>query len=272
MSERQYSDDETDLRDYIKVMIKRKKIILAIFLICVATTTVISFLTPKVYEATTTISISIPIDIPIPIGTPMPLISKEEVVQKLKTEKVLKPIIQTLNLNIDEFTLEKMISIENIKNTNFLRLKIQYSNPQLSVKICDAIADYFIQQCNESRDKKILLIKEEINKLEKRSKIVEEEMQKFGPMLPSQTSNSDFVMLQNALSNYETTFLNLSGRIYSLKQALMDYTKFEVFKSTTMSQNVKPNKRLNITVSAILGLMVGIFAAFLQDFWQKGKN
>ena len=43
-------EDEIDLKEYIKVVIKRKKLILAIFFISVIVAAVVSFLMPKVYE------------------------------------------------------------------------------------------------------------------------------------------------------------------------------------------------------------------------------
>ena len=34
---------------------------------------------------------------------------------------------------------------------------------------------------------------------------------------------------------------------------------------------IKPNKKLNILIAGVLGLLVGIFVAFFLEFWQKGK-
>jgi uncharacterized protein involved in exopolysaccharide biosynthesis len=33
----------------------------------------------------------------------------------------------------------------------------------------------------------------------------------------------------------------------------------------------KPNKKLNILIAGVLGLFVGIFAAFFLEFMKKGK-
>jgi uncharacterized protein involved in exopolysaccharide biosynthesis len=35
---------------------------------------------------------------------------------------------------------------------------------------------------------------------------------------------------------------------------------------------IKPNKKLNILITGVLGLFVGIFVAFFLEFWQKEKN
>lgn len=50
MQPRGYSDDTIDVRAYIEVLIGKKKMILGVFLVCVALAVVFSFLMPKVYE------------------------------------------------------------------------------------------------------------------------------------------------------------------------------------------------------------------------------
>jgi len=50
-------EDEINLRDYINVIIKRKKIILTVFFVSIITTAVFSLMMPKVYQATTLIMI-----------------------------------------------------------------------------------------------------------------------------------------------------------------------------------------------------------------------
>jgi uncharacterized protein involved in exopolysaccharide biosynthesis len=32
---------------------------------------------------------------------------------------------------------------------------------------------------------------------------------------------------------------------------------------------VSPNKRLNIAVAGVLGLMVSVFVVFIKDYWEK---
>lgn len=270
MDNEKYSNNEINLRDYIEVIIKRKKIILIIFFMCVVGTIVISFLMPKTYETSTIVKIG-SITQPLISGVIQPLIPKEEAILKLQREPLLNSVIRKLNLNIEVSGLKEMIEVENIKNTQFLKIKTQYTNPDLAVKICNAIANFFILQMKEMYDKKTILLNEQIKTLEKRNEILEKAVEKINQMLLSQTTNQDFPLMQNTLSNYETVFSQLSERIYLLKKELIDFQQFEILEPAVIAKNIKPDKKLNITVSAILGLMIGIFAAFLQEYWQRSK-
>lgn len=57
MPNQEYAEDEIDLRKYIEVILKRKKIIFGVFFVVVITITIISFLMPKIYEATSVVQI-----------------------------------------------------------------------------------------------------------------------------------------------------------------------------------------------------------------------
>lgn len=263
MSNRQYPDDEIDLRDYIEVMIKRKKTILIIFLICVIITIVISFLIPKVYEATTIIKIG---------GVTQPLISKEEAVIRLKTESLLNPVIQELKLNINTHKFKKMIKIEDTRGEDLIKMKIQYTNPDLVVRICNAVADSFILKEKEIYDKQLTFLKEQIDILEKRNESIEKEIGKLNQTISSQTINPDFPLIQNTLSNYGNTLDRINEKIYLLREQLMNSQQFEILESAITARNIKPNKKLNIGISAFLGLVIGIFTAFLREYWEKGRN
>lgn len=265
MGERQYLDNESDLMDYIKVIILRKKPILIIFFLSIIVATIISFSMPKVYETSTIIKIG---TVSTGYNISTLLFLKKENIQELQAE-TYGSIIKKLNLNIDESTFRKMIEVEDIMNTNFIKIKIRYMDPQLAIKICNTIADFFVQQGNEILEKKLSPIKEEIVNLEKRSEIIEKEISRLKQIISSQKPNSDVFILQNGLSNYEILLFNLGEKTYSLKQVLIDSQEFEIFIPATISQNVKPNKRLIITASAILGLMIGIFAVFLQELMRK---
>lgn len=274
MADKQYPDDEIDLIDYIRIMIKRKKIILTIFLLCVITATIISFLMPKVYETSAIIeigSIATPASGSMPISASTLLISKDEAIQKIQAKKILNSAIQKLNLTANESMLIKMIKTEDVIKTNLIKLKIQHANPDLAVKICNAIAHSFIQQSKESQNKKLSFVKEEIDRLEKRNKIIEKEMGNNNKLIQSQAVNSNFSLMQNTLSNYEAILLELNEKIYSLRKELIDLRQFEIWEPAVTAQNIKPNKKLNIAISAVLGLMIGILVAFFQEFWEKVK-
>ena len=49
MNDERYQDDEINIIEYVKVIVKRKKIILSIFIVCVAAAAIVSFLMPRMF-------------------------------------------------------------------------------------------------------------------------------------------------------------------------------------------------------------------------------
>ncbi len=261
MNNQQYAGDEIDLRDYIKVIIKRKKVVLFIFSIGVIITTIVTFLMPKTYEASTIISIG---------NVAGALISKPEAIQVLKSKKMLSSALRKFNLNVAG---PEKINLEDITGTNLLRLKIEYDDPDLAVKICEAIANSFISKGKDIYDRNFSLLNEKMGDLKQRERIIKKEIKRLNQKISThQMEDFDSLHLQDTLLSYENTYAGLNDKIYLLKNKLINSKEFELFESPSKPKSpIKPNKKLNIAVSAVSGLMLGIFGAFFQEYWEKGK-
>jgi len=264
-------EKERELRDYINVIWKRKKNIFIIFFVAVFTATIISFITPKMYEVSTIIKIGGIIQpLSVTSGIAQSLVSKEEAIIKLKTKSLLNPVIQKLNLNIDVPELKNIIKVEDIKNTDFLKIKIQHTNPDLAVTICNAIANSFVLKEKEIYDKNLTLLNKQVEILGKRNESIEKEMEKLNQVILSQTTNQDFLLIQNTLSNYEIAFSRLNETFYLLNKELMNSPQFEIWEPAVIPQYpIKPNKVLNISISGLVALFLGILIAFSQEYFSK---
>jgi len=57
---------------------------------------------------------------------------------------------------------------------------------------------------------------------------------------------------------------------------LIEITETDLLKVVNLAHEpkapIRPNRKLNILIAGVLGLFVGIFAAFFLEFWQKGKS
>jgi len=82
-------------------------------------------------------------------------------------------------------------------------------------------------------------------------------------------SKEDLMIQINSLKeNIE----NLNAQINALKASLDDIKPTQVIKSPTVSgEPIKPRPLLNIVIAAVLGLFVGVFLAFFQEWWEKSK-
>ena len=244
-----YPNDEINLMDYIKVIIKRKKLIIGIFIICVVATTIVSFRMPKVYQIDSTARIG-------SIGGS--LFSVGEMIEKTKNRNLLQSVIQGIDTNITVESLKKAVKIEKVEGTNFLKVQMESVEPGIAIDILNKIESKLVLDGNEFYEKNITLINERIQELHARKENVSKQIK---------------MLNQNTLTNYETIYSELSAAEYSLKKNLLLANNFKIIESPSKSMNpIKPNKRQMITISAILGLILGLFIAFIVEFWQKSKE
>jgi uncharacterized protein involved in exopolysaccharide biosynthesis len=254
----QYHDDEINLRDYLNVLIKRKVTIAAIFLVCIAAAAIYSFTAPEVYKVDATLRIG---------GVGKTLMSKEEAIRLIQSKRVLQPVVDKLDRDLSVQGLKESIKIEKVKDTNFINLNLNHKNPKRAIAVLGAIADNFTNRGNDIYNKQIGLLKQQIETLENRQKAIEAEMKQLTVSI-QKGETRDFPLIQNTLTNYEQIYSDLTDKLFSLKKQLMEAEKFQLFEAPLMPENpISPNKKQNIAIAAVLGLMLGVFIVFFREFW-----
>ena len=265
MTEEKYAEDEIDLRDYIKVILKRKKVIFTVFFIAVITTTIVSFLMPKVYEASAIVRLG---------GTPAFLISKPNAIEELQGRKLVDSVLKKLNLNNNtgQFDKKKILRIEDISNTDFIKIIVRYRDPILATAICNTIANEFVHPQKEIFKVNFSFLNEQIEEFGKRYQIIIGEIDNFNKEISNQSMNPNYPLLQNTITNYETICFALREKVFSLKDLVLKSQDFEVFELATVPRfAIKPKKKQNIAISGVVSLMFGIFLAFFIEFWEKSN-
>jgi len=149
-------EEEINLREYINVLLKRKGVIILIFLIAVITTALLSFFILKpVYEASTILMISKPkyqVELEPKIQTQFtPEVSLATYESLIKDIEIEEKVITKLNLDQPPYeltpdSLQKMITIESLKNTSLIKLNLQAGDPKLVKDIANVWAELFIEK------------------------------------------------------------------------------------------------------------------------------
>ena len=141
-------EEEIDLREYINVLLKRKGIIILIFLIAVITAALVSFFYLKpVYEANAIIAVSKPKI----INSLIDEISIEDYKNLIKDVEIEEELMQKLNLDkppteVILYDLERMITIEIPKDANLIKINLQAANPKLTKDIINIWATLFVEK------------------------------------------------------------------------------------------------------------------------------
>jgi len=187
-------EEEIDLREYINVLLKRKGIIILIFLIAVITAAIVSyFVLQHVYEADVVIAVS-----KSKIKNSLvDEISLEEYKNLIKDIEIEEELIRKLNLNkppleATPYDLERMITIELPKGTNLIKMNLQASEPKLTKDIINTWATLFVEKnkklyFDEVKKAKIS-VEDRLKHAEKDFFEIEENLMKF-----NETANIDVI-------------------------------------------------------------------------------
>ena len=165
MDKERINEEEIDLRDYLEVIVRRKWIIIGVTLAAVIGAGIVSFFVLKpVYQATSILMVSKPkyqVELEPKIQTFIPSteLSLETYGNLIKSGNIEQKVIEKLSLNQppNELTVEdldKMLSVEIIKNTNLIKMSLEDNSPRRAMEIVNTWTNLFVKE-NEG-----LLLKE----------------------------------------------------------------------------------------------------------------
>ena len=221
-------EEEIDLREYINVLIKRKGIIILIFLIAVITAALVSyFILQPVYEASTILMISKPKyqielvpEIQTQIATEISLATYESLI---KDREIEEEVIRKLNLAQPpyEFTpdsLQGMITIESLKNTNLIKMNLQAGEPKLAKDIANVWAALFVEK---NKELNLQESKEAQGFIEKQLKITKQNLYKIEEDIRGFNETIKIDILENGVESRATKVLDYELMLADIKLSLV---------------------------------------------------
>lgn len=259
-------NDTIDLRKLFSLMIEKKKIVIAIIVICTIIATIVAFVLPKSYQSTTLVRVksgsssmsgyaAMAAGFGIDIGGGSSG-SPESYIELMKSREVLEPIITELDL--PEETKEKMtaagfaksnLEVTNIKNTDLITIAAYGKTPEEAQMISQGIADNFLAlmtKLNKEDNSSILKF------LDERMKIAKEEMETAENKLQAyQQEHKIYAPDEQAkaiianLNNYDTTIAQLQAQSEGDSAKLAGVTsQLEQQNASLLEYNVSDNTNI----------------------------
>jgi len=240
----EFQEEEIDLREYINVLLKRKGIIILIFLIAVITAALVSyFALSPVYQASTVFSVA-KID-------SRAVINITEALEIMKSNVVLDEVIDRMGSEKTAKQLSSQITTESIKGTNFIKLSVAADLPEKAKSLVENIVGVFVEQ-NQSE------YREKVKLVEDRLKIIEEQIAEFEKNIQEIEKSKRKIATAEELSEgerqFQTSLLlsssvterslynNLTNQANGLKESLKSCEDFKIINYAQLSRILAKRK------------------------------
>jgi capsular polysaccharide biosynthesis protein len=269
-------EEKIDLRDYINVLLKRKSIIILIFLIAIIAAAIVSYFTispSPIYKSSITFSVAQIDD--------QAVINIAESLEIMKSSVFLNEVINRMNLEINAGQLKSQIEVKNLKGTNFIEISVVDNSPEKAKNLAENITEVFIRQNQGKYQEKIKLVEDRLKTLEEQITEFEKNIEEIKKTIKEIAASKELSegerqfqtsLLLSSSATERELYSTLADRANNLRVNLKSYEDFKIINNAQMLVSpIKSNKKLNILIAGVLGLFVGIFAAFFLEFMKKGK-
>lgn len=268
-------NDTIDLKKLFSLMIEKKKIVIAIIVICTIIATIVAFVLPKSYQSTTLVRVksggssmsgyaAMAAGFGIDIGGAGSSASPESYIELMKSREVLNPIIEKIDLTdeerekmkADDF-FKKYLEITNTKKTDLINIAAYGKTPEEAQMISQGVADNFLalmtklnKEDNSTTlkflDERIKIAKEEMETAENKLAAYQQEHKIYAPDEQAKAIISN-------LNNYDTTIAQLQAQSEGDNAKLAGVTsQLEQQNASLLEYNVSDNANIgNIRESIV---------------------
>lgn len=267
-------NDTIDLKKLFSLMMEKKKIVIAIIVICTVIATIVAFVLPKSYQSTTLVRVksgsssmsgyaAMAAGFGIDIGGSSSA-SPESYIELMKSREVLNPIIEKIDLTDEEREkmkandfFKKYLEITNTKKTDLINIAAYGKTPEEAQMISQGVADNFLalmtklnKEDNSTTlkflDERIKIAKEEMETAENKLAAYQQEHKIYAP------DEQAKAIIAN-LNNYDTTIAQLQAQSEGDSAKLAGVTsQLEQQNASLLEYNVSDNTNIgNIRESIV---------------------
>lgn len=268
-------NDTIDLRKLFSLMMEKKKIVLAIIVICTLIATIVAFVLPKSYQSTTLVRVksnnissmsgyaAMAAGFGINIGSSSSA-SPESYIELMKSREVLNPIIEKVDLTDEEREkmrtedfFKKYLEITNTKKTDLINIAAYGKTPEEAQMISQGVADNFLalmtklnKEDNSSvlkfLDERMKIAKEEMETAENKLQAYQQEHKIYAP--DAQTKS-----IIDSLNTYDNSIAQLQAQSEGNSAKLAGVTsQLEQQNASLLEYNVSDNTNIgNIRESIV---------------------
>ncbi|MCL4492439.1 MAG: hypothetical protein M1510_11195 [Nitrospirae bacterium] len=246
--EHQTYGDEITFYDYWKVVVKRKKLIIGIFLISIISTAVINLVMPKIYRGEAV------------LGVNTSIVTPKEIIDIIGNRK---EIVFTKNLN----SIEDLKIAELKGSTDKLKVIIDSKNADTIENSFAELAEYLK---NYPVIKKHLeMEKEKIKKQIENLSILIGQYDEFAKYYDNLIKEKILTVIASNPVELKQKVYDLKNQKLLLEKTLNNFSVIEMNQVYISKNPVKPQVKKNTLLSGVLSFFTGIFLSFFIESIDK---
>ncbi len=256
--------DKINLYDLWKVIIKRKIIIIGIFLISLLVATIYCFTAPEIYQIETLAKLFMPKELMHKGKDPLTAKDISLIIGKIDPEK--KAIIFTKYADV--ITNVKINDIRGA--TDKLKITIESSNREILPVAMQEMIRYIenIREMKSNYEKIILEFDERIKNVKEAVKKNDFQIREIEKRL----SNAKLLPVGFNPIEINIKSIDLKMEKFLLKQERQNYKMVRPLEDPFISQYpIKPKKAFIITIAGLCGFIFGIFIVFIMEKFERKR-
>lgn len=278
MEEKKSINDEVDLMDYLIVLKKRKYFVMGFVCLSLFLMLIISLLIPKKYKVDSLIKLgkvnnAYTINPKNAIELLNTQLAGKAVIADLKKKKLfdkLKSFLSDTNKMPLFLRINKIKQTEQISKTDFIKIEVIFTDPQLTYEICQSLVNFIVDFGNKRINKENYLVENQIQENEESFNEINVKLNKVYAILKSLKMESQLkigfyqnIFLESLIINLEKEQDQVHRNQYDLKKYLLKIEKFEVLNKPILPfKKFKPKIIKNLLITLIISFFLGIFLVF----------
>ena len=260
---------KTDLRQYLAIFLRWSWLLILAALLAGVVAYVVSSRQQPIYQASTTILIEEAIGSPDASEYQSILISERRAltyVNLLVANPLLSQVITQLNLPMGVNALSNAISVEPIRNTQLIRVRVQDTDPARAALIANTLVTRFAQQRQELQSSRLASFeasfKEQLATLEQQIQQTDQSITALGD-----TDRAATERLQANLDQYRQSYANVLRNYEEVRlaQAQSAPSLSQEEPAEVPRGSISPRIMRNTSLAALLGLVVAMVLVFVKE-------
>ena len=175
--------------------------------------------------------------------------------------------------------LKKKVEVDGIKDTNIIELSLEHPSSNEAALILNTLMELYKEMGKEDLQRHQNRLQTQLKNIEGEIVIGNKNIEEAEKTIKDLTNNGQRVYLEQSLAisemhNYlysnQTRVYDLNLKLGELKNSMTNIKGSTKIETAVPAINpIKPNKKVNIAISGVLGIMLGVFIAFFGAYWES---